>query len=139
MRRIMTKAMLGGMLSLGIMAMPAAAQVYFKTPITGTGSFNFTVPPGSYKGFGYTGKQLPGTTFSVQDNGGGNYTATFENFKPDTNLHILYTGGKYSLNGGPLSPGVPEPAVWISMLLGFGGIGTALRLRQRPIAPAVSS
>ena len=53
--------------------------------------------------------------------------------------HILYVNG--SLVNGPgnasysgtlnIAP-VPEPATWALMLLGFGGIGMAMRRRRRP-------
>lgn len=35
---------------------------------------------------------------------------------------------------GPDGGGVPEPAAWALMLLGFGGIGGALRSRRRAVA-----
>lgn len=31
------------------------------------------------------------------------------------------------------APGVPEPATWVLMLLGFGGLGVALRTRHRTV------
>jgi hypothetical protein len=31
---------------------------------------------------------------------------------------------------------VPEPAAWAMMLLGFGGIGAAVRYRRRPLIAA---
>lgn len=37
----------------------------------------------------------------------------------------------YSYDPAVSAPGVPEPAAWIAMLLGFGATGTALRRRRR--------
>ena len=39
--------------------------------------------------------------------------------------------GQVSLNSDTLNGGVPEPASWALMLLGFGGLGAALRQRRR--------
>lgn len=36
------------------------------------------------------------------------------------------------------APGVPEPATWTMLLLGFGGLGAALRRSRRLAAPAVA-
>jgi hypothetical protein len=38
-------------------------------------------------------------------------------------------GGTGGVNNAP--PGVPEPATWAMMLLGFGGLGAMLRTRRR--------
>jgi hypothetical protein len=36
-------------------------------------------------------------------------------------------------HGNPLSGGVPEPAAWTMMILGFGGVGAMLRRRRTPL------
>ena len=50
-----------------------------------------------------------------------------------TDLGILSIGGGFhdGLAIGDLSAGVPEPAAWVTMLLGLGGLGAALRARRR--------
>ncbi len=39
----------------------------------------------------------------------------------------------------PVSGGVPEPASWALMIMGFGGIGTMLRRRRYPVRSAVAA
>ena len=41
-----------------------------------------------------------------------------------------------TVNGVSAGPGVPEPDSWALMVLGFGGLGIALRRRSRALAPA---
>ena len=53
-----------------------------------------------------------------------------------TNFYVRYQGvagvtGVTSAVGRPVTPPVPEPATWAMMLLGFGGIGMAMRRRRR--------
>ena len=53
-----------------------------------------------------------------------------------TNFYIRYQGiegitGVTSAIGRPVTPPVPEPATWAMMLLGFGGIGMAMRRGRR--------
>jgi hypothetical protein len=40
--------------------------------------------------------------------------------------------------GRTFAPGVPEPATWAMMLLGFGGIGMAMRRRRNPALAQVA-
>jgi hypothetical protein len=42
------------------------------------------------------------------------------------------------LNGVILSVPVPEPSTWALMLLGFGGIGLAMRRRRRPVLAQIA-
>jgi hypothetical protein len=56
----------------------------------------------------------------------------------DTTYRFMYTfntpsgGGTVSGNSSFYLATVPEPATWAMMLLGFGGIGFAMRRRRRP-------
>ena len=50
-----------------------------------------------------------------------------------TNLFFGVTDGQYGDNGGAFSinvAGVPEPATWGLMILGFGAVGGAMRRRK---------
>jgi PEP-CTERM motif len=56
---------------------------------------------------------------------------------PNTNYTFQYSGtlansGNISGNAAFGMAAVPEPAAWALMLLGFGGIGMAIRRRRRP-------
>ena len=47
-------------------------------------------------------------------------------------------GGDISGNVGFYAAAVPEPATWAMMLLGFGGIGMAMRRRRKPVLAQVA-
>lgn len=54
----------------------------------------------------------------------------------------LDTGGSspgYDLMGVQGSNSVPEPGTWALMLVGFGGLGLAMRARRRPLPIAATS
>ena len=51
-----------------------------------------------------------------------------QNFKGLSNAAIFSTGGE---NGG--GGGVPEPATWALMIMGFGAVGGAMRVRRRAV------
>ena len=72
---------------------------------------------------------LPGTSLAL--NGvilaaNTSYTFSFGGTNSRTT-----TGGTLNDNVS-IDPAVPEPATWAMMLLGFGGIGLAMRRRRRP-------
>ncbi|HEX3363925.1 PEPxxWA-CTERM sorting domain-containing protein [Phenylobacterium sp.] len=48
-----------------------------------------------------------------------------------------FTGfAEFVPGNGTFTPGVPEPASWALMILGFGGLGVVLRSRQKAVAEA---
>jgi hypothetical protein len=117
---------------------------------TVTSWFNFEVNPASLGTFSATVATSPPSTVTLLEllTGGTMTTAgtisltstpgtqlTWGNLAPNTWYTFKYTvnmatGGDIS---GPASfyP-VPEPATWALMLLGFTGIGVAMRRRRRP-------
>jgi hypothetical protein len=76
-----------------------------------------------------------GDVVSLEDGGGFdslNFTPAFfgrPNFDPNTGLLT------FNIIDGPPTVAVPEPATWISLILGFGLLGTVLR-RRRALALA---
>ena len=70
-------------------------------------------------GFG-SGFGVPNSGFSITDQS-SQFTITGSG--PDPFLGVIYGYGF----------GVPEPAAWVMMLVGFGGLGASLRVRRRPV------
>jgi hypothetical protein len=66
-----------------------------------------------------------GLNYNITALGGGGpatlTSATLEMYVPD---------GSFNAGGGGI--GTPEPATWSLMLVGFGALGAALRLRRSP-------
>ena len=87
------------------------------TPITGSGSITYAGPPTSAITL------LPGSL------GVGSYNLSFSGNSP--------TGGTESGNL-TFRMAVPEPSTWGMMLLGFAGIGFAMRRRPRPVLAQVA-
>ena len=98
-----------------------------------TGGLNSTGCDGSGNFFCFTntgwsgGSPLP-SSLSLQFNVTSNMAGSWTSWTPD--FKIDWTGSKnnYDLVSLPIPvDGVPEPATWALMLLGFGGIGMAVR------------
>jgi len=71
---------------------------------------------------------------------GVNFTTQTVNFTTTTAGHLIFTEHGPSDQQGNLldnvtlsTGGVPEPASWALMILGFGGVGAALRSRRRAV------
>jgi hypothetical protein len=66
------------------------------------------------------------------------------NLMADTYYRFTYTlnspsgGATLSGNASFYQAAVPEPATWALMLIGFGGIGMAMRRRRRPVLAQVA-
>jgi hypothetical protein len=62
----------------------------------------------------------------------------------DTTYRFTYTfntptnGGTVSGNSSFYLAAVPEPATWAMMLIGFGGMGMAMRRRRRPVLAQIA-
>lgn len=55
-------------------------------------------------------------------------------------IGFSYFGTPYSVTGSVSAPGsVPEPAAWAMLLVGFGGIGTAMRARRKQLGIAATA
>jgi hypothetical protein len=67
--------------------------------------------------------------FAIWDNGGGNFQTFFAS-KGTVDAQQLFGSG--TAVGGA----VPEPASWAVMLVGFGGLGVAMRSRRKQAALA---
>jgi hypothetical protein len=102
----------------------------------GPASFDFDVksnqlallgggPSAEYNGQALT---LLGSTVSgVEGNGLVQFYGTFNSISFTTPLHEYY----YDFTVGVAGGGVPEPASWAMMLIGFFGLGTMVRLASR--------
>ena len=126
--------------NLGILALDGTALSY--TGQLFTLLVTFTAPPGTTPGSGSYSALLTG---SVTSNNVGGVFFDFNN----NPLTFNYTGGTFTLvvNDVSVAAGsanqeisgqirntplaIPEPATWGLMLLGFAGIGVAMRRRRR--------
>ena len=58
--------------------------------------------------------------------------------------HTINVAGNVNSPNGSYSgtiniqPGVPEPATWAMMMLGFGGMGLAMRRRRKPVLAQIA-
>ena len=107
-------------------------------PGTGSGAFTANLL-GSLTSNGVGGLQISFLTPTIQvSNGsGGFYTLHVNDVAFSGSLGPNETVLRQDISGYILAP-VPEPATWALMLLGFGGIGMAMRRRRRPVLAQVA-
>jgi hypothetical protein len=124
---------------------PGAVEIDFANPITSI--LHLEAQANLFGLYTATLTAFDGATNlgSVSDNsdneGGPEGTIPFLNFSGTHITKILVSttndslglalGGTGGTNNPPPPPGVPEPATWAMMLLGFGGLGAMLRSRRR--------
>jgi PEP-CTERM motif-containing protein len=112
-----------------------------------TGSYTFALIT-STPGATVTLEQLltgGGATVMQQVTGSSNaLTLNTGTLTAGATYRFLYTfnagsgGGTVSGNASFLQSPVPEPATWAMMLIGFGGMGVAMRRRRRPVLAQVA-
>jgi YD repeat-containing protein len=92
-----------------------------------------------------------GTSFwSGSFSNGTLYKFNIGSFGPNTSIQTLNTGvgsgslfgvavaGEITAGGPPPNTGIPEPATWAMMLIGFGGLGAMVRRHRRQSAMATA-
>jgi len=121
-----------------------------------TAWFNFFVAPDALGTFSATVATFPVSTVTLLEllTGGTSSTVggtlltstpgtqlTYANLTANTWYTFRYTANMStagSISGNATFYPVPEPATWALMLLGFGGIGLAMRRRRRPALAQVA-
>ena len=121
-----------------------------------TAWFNFFVAPDALGTFSATVATFPVSTVTLLEllTGGTSSTVggtlltstpgtqlTYANLTANTWYTFRYTANMStagSISGNTTFYPVPEPATWALMLLGFGGIGLAMRRRRRPALAQVA-
>ena len=94
--------------------------------LTGTGGVNLALTPGTSS---VTGTSILGR--AATQLGAGTYTLSLTGNNP-------VVGGSYAGTAFITPAAVPEPATWGMMLLGFGGIGFAIRRKRRPVLAQIA-
>lgn len=123
----------------------AGAGVFFVAPTAGVYTINawFNAQDDLATGVVITGVQSLNGVLSFNPVGAGNFIPSNVSFAKTVTLGAgdLY-GFSFGAGQSPdhdltafnftVQSGVPEPATWLSLVIGFGAIGTAVRRRARP-------
>lgn len=102
----------------------------------GSGNFycfdNTSIPP--------TPSTLLSGTLSFMFNVTADTAGVWVNYSPDFKIDWVGTQNNYDLVSQPIpvNTGVPEPATWAMMLMGFGAIGYSLRRRRKAVLAQVA-
>jgi hypothetical protein len=101
---------------------------------------NFTLPPGVSGGGTFAATLIGSVSGAGGNNGGVNVsfapsTQLFHSSAGDFTLHVNDVAVSGTGAASPISgyiQAVPEPATWAMMLVGFAGMGMAMRRRRNP-------
>ena len=107
-----------------------SAYIYFTSP-TSTSLTPSTIV--ECNGFGGCAYNYPGITFAnfiTQVGASTGLSAVFLDVDAGYSSRQQLTVSNFSLNGNVFGA-VPEPSTWAMMLVGFGGIGMAMRRQRR--------
>lgn len=141
-------AKIGNTISVGTPAAPVAFTDTFEfiLPVSGTGGGQVSTTAGSLEGFlgsgdlDFTSVVVNGTAAVINTFAGGLVEFAFAsgvnlvsgNLNTITVSGLGRGNGQYSgtINFTPITPAVPEMATWGMMILGFIGMGAAMRRRR---------
>jgi hypothetical protein len=127
---------------IGVDSGTGFATLSFASPVSSFGAY-FNYAPGfgdppTISAFGAGNTLLGAFDLSalapISTPGGFNQFAFRGIVSDGTDITSFQFGGSYILLAGSpngVVPGVPEPATWAMMLIGFAGLGLALRRKQR--------
>ena len=102
----------------------------------------FTITPANIGPYGFMDGNIPAALpgpafFEIIQQGGEQFRSNLAgDWCAGTNCFSDQgTNGIWSVAG--IRGGVPEPATWAMLMVGFSGLGMALRARRKPVAAAI--
>jgi hypothetical protein len=114
---------------------PGSVAITFDSPVDSiTGFAAQPVATGPFVATlqAFDGSTLVGTSSYAADNNGIEGTIPYFSLTAPgiTSIVISTTNDSLGIGLGSDNPGIPEPGAWALMLVGFGGLGAALRRRS---------
>jgi hypothetical protein len=116
---------------------------FFNVPLDGTaGNTISSIRVSSTTNIDFTSVTLNGDPFDIDSTGTVEFRSiTSPVLAGQQTIRVIGTSGGNASYAGTISyAAIPEPAVWATMLIGFGAVGTTMRRtrRQRGLATATA-